>query len=244
MKVGKGTASKPQKNPNANGVQSLGPPGGYVQVGGQTVPAPPGKTWVPGSAGVHTPVIQPFKMAGDMMQTSDENFNLEQGLANLDTEFSNLKTNTDYEKTQVNKSEVNAKNTTVDNMIARGLGQSSIRDGEIYDIQATASMRRNFLDTTLGTAEIALGTNKARLQKRHDDIMTAMAAKEVENAQNANAGMPDYVPGQEPTDGYFAPNPAMAAPTSTSPAKNHKPSAKPAVVTLAAHGLRRPGSFR
>lgn len=208
-----GQASAPKKT---TGVAALDPPGTtYIQVDGQTVKVPSGMKYVPGSAGVHTPTIQPFQTSSDMMQSADENFNLGQGLSDLDKSFADMKTNVDYEKTQVNKSEVNAKNTTIDNMIARGLGQSSIRDGEIYDIQATATMRRNFLDTTLGAAEIALGTNKGRLQKRAEDIQKAMSQKAIENAQQANDGTPDYVPGQEPTAGGLV----QAAPGAKSPAK-------------------------
>jgi hypothetical protein len=203
---------------------SVAPPAvQYIQVNGQTVAVPAGHQYVPGSAGVHTPTIQPFQTSDDMMNVADSEFDLGQGLADLDKGFADLKTNVDYEKRQVDKSEVASKNTTIDDMIARGLGQSSIRDGEIYDIQATASMRRNFLDTTLGSAEIALGTNKARLQKRHDDIQKAIDQKAMENAAALAAQTPDYVPGQEPTEGQIVPIPGMTAPAAHSPAKATHP---------------------
>lgn len=194
----------------------------YVQINGQTVEVPAGQKYVPGSAGVLNPTIQPFSTAGDMMQASDEQFNLESGLFDLDSALNKMRIDTDYSKSQITKSEGEAKSATVDNMIARGLFRSSVKDGEIYDIQATASMRRNFLDTTLNTAELETINRKGMMASRADSIKKALDRKMVENAQAANQNAPDYL--TPPTQGQFVNMPQPPKPPVT---PKPKPPPKP-----------------
>jgi hypothetical protein len=191
----------------------------FVVVNGQTIEVPAGQQYVPGSAGVKNPTIDPFLNAGDMMTSADEDFNLDQGLYDLDTALEKMRIDTEHSKSDITKSEGQAKSATIDNMIARGLFRSSVKDGEIYDIQATATMRRNFLDTALSTATIETGVRKQNLRTRHDAIQTALARKSVENAQAANDGAPDYL--EDPTPGHLAPKPST------------KPGAKPAAAWTA-----------
>jgi hypothetical protein len=222
IKVGTSVTSKPKKG-SSGATAALNPPGTtYVQVGGQTIAVPPGQKYVPGSAGVLNPTIEPFLTGNDMMEQADSNFNLESGLYDLDTALSKLSTDTEYNKKQITKSEGEAKSATVDNMIARGLFNSSVKDGEIYDIQATATMRRNFLDTTFKTAEMETGIRKGALRSRADAIQKAIDRKAAENAQLANENAPDYL--EPPTQGGLqpipgAPKPAAAPRAKTAPKK-------------------------
>jgi hypothetical protein len=193
-----------------------------IVVNGQTIEIPDGQTWVPGSAGVLNPTTKPFQTGDDMLTAADDQFNLEDGLYNLDTALDKLRIDTDFQKKEITKSEGQAKSATIDNMIARGLFRSSVKDGEIYDIQATASMRRNFLDTALSTAEIETGVRKGQLRSRHDAIQSALARKSVENAQAADDGAPDYL--VEPTEGHLTPKPKASTP-------KPKPAPKPRAVS-------------
>lgn len=86
----------------------------------------------------------------------------------IDAELGALANDTTYQNTQLDKQQQAATTAAVDNAIARGLYQSSIKDADIFDITATAKLRKQYLNDKLNMARL----EGARRKKQAGDNWT------------------------------------------------------------------------
>lgn len=181
--------------------------------------APPKTATAPGAAAAgaaagtqHQPV-KPFNTPEESQNYSDRWAAYQGGIYDIDTGLANLRTNTEYEKGNIDKELVANKATSIDNMIGRGLDRSSIQDGELADLQGTAVRRKTYLDTTLSTAVIEGGRRKEIMSNNWDDFINYYNNKAVQNAQDIppTPGTPDtpagpaqnpLIPGQPLSTGF------------------------------------------
>lgn len=146
------------------------------------------------------PEIQPFLTGGDMLNEAEGRLRYESGLQDIDHALEDLRIQTEYGIKQIDKQEVAAEADAEWNTGARGLGRSSIRDGALWDIDATAALQRNFLNTQLNTAVLQGQQKKETLGIWWTDFRAALDRLAVENAA--------AIPTPEPPAPAPAPDPA------------------------------------
>lgn len=192
-KVGKG-------KPAGGGGPSLGKnkPVSKPRIGGQQAvsgsgAAPSKGTWNPG---VPSPTVDPFMSAEDIMAYSQARQAYESQLNELDFNYANSVANAGYEKDEITKGAIKGKDDTNWDAAGRGLFRSSIRDADLFDIDATAEMRKTFLDTQLNTLKLNTEAQKHSLDEMWNNPETGylhgLELKKVANAQGVQANMPQW----------------------------------------------------
>jgi len=152
-------------------------------------PGSPGTTYNPG---VPNPTVQPFLTAEDMMAYAMARQQYEEGLHSLDANYETSLITTGYEKENLEKGRVQGREESSDDMAARGLFRSSVRDADLFDIDATAEMRKVFLDTQLNTQKLNMETQKASMEANWKTYEEGVNQKKVENAAGVQANMPQW----------------------------------------------------
>lgn len=187
---GKPTPKNPGVGPGKPAPKNPGV-GPGVPVSGPGAAPPPSEVYNPG---VPTPVVQPFLTAEDLMAYAQARQAYESQLSELDANYSTSVTNTGYEKEQLTKSAISGKAEHSDDFAARGLFRSSVRDADLFDIDATAEMRKTFLDTQLNTLKLNTETQKHSLDEMWNNPETgylhALDLKKVQNAQGVQGSLP------------------------------------------------------
>lgn len=179
-------------------------------------PAPPqaGSTAAPAAGSPTDPATpQPFMTGQNMIDKGNAQLQYEQGMQGIDDGLENQRINNEYTKGQIDKGAIADRDAAQWNMGGRGLGQSSVRDGALYDIDATAAIKKNFLDTQLATATTNAGTAKTHLGDWWNTFQGGMNQQMVENVPQRQDAGPQ--PGQPTAPGAPAAPAAPAAPQPT-----------------------------
>ncbi len=155
--------------------------------------------------------INPFLTADDLASIVNFNFGNASTLADVDKGMADLKTNTDFQRTDTNKRAVQGTVDTTDQMIGRGLFRSSIKDAALYDIEATRTLQNKFFDDQLTNASLDADRRKKGIADADAAFKSAMNLKAVENAAAASANQPVSVPDAAAAPAPGAPAPAAAA---------------------------------
>lgn len=153
----------------------------------------PEEVWDPG---VPTPTVNPYLTADDLMAYAEARKQYEEGLSLLDRELSESSTNTNFEQAELKRNAVQGKVSSSDEFAGRGMFKSSVRDADLFDIDATAELKRQFLDTKLNTTKLNVEARKRSLQDWWSNPQTGflhnLELKKVENAQLASEGLPPW----------------------------------------------------
>lgn len=147
--------------------------------------------------------IEPFFSADDLSSLAQFTQSFETQMADLDRAFGDLKVQTTYEKTNVDREAKQGTASATDQMIARGLFQSSIKDAALIDIEAQRQLQQKFLDDRLVTAELDTSRKKKILQDGKTGFENALNLKAVENAAQVSAAQapPPAPAGEAPPQG-------------------------------------------
>lgn len=175
-----------------------------------------GAQWVEGTPGVENPPVQPFLTAGDMSEIADRNAGWDQMLADIESSLSRLTAETNFTVSELEKERVQDLSQSADEMAGRGLFQSSIKDADLYDIEATARLRKDFVDTQLKTARLDAQNQRQIIQDNRDAFSSAINQRMTENAQGVQADQPIWK--QEPTEGHWQPQTLPPPPKPPRPA--------------------------
>lgn len=155
-----------------------------------------------------TPTIMPFLTADDLMTLNQFQTGNETSIAQIDAALAQQATDTAFQKTELDRSARKGSSETADQMAARGLFQSSIKDAALYDISAQKTIRQNLLDDQLHNAQLSAQRQKQIIQASIARMNAAMNAKGVERAAEQSAGTPDTITPAGTTGGSPAPAPA------------------------------------
>lgn len=147
----------------------------------------------PAVAGVRSPDVKPFQRPEDMMNVADRQAAMREAMFNIDNQLEQMRAQTQYDTGQIDKQATYGKRDTNDAMAARGLSQSSIKDGEIFDIEATARTRKEFLNSQLALADAQGQATKLRLGDDFARFMDAMNKQMVANADEVSANTPEWL---------------------------------------------------
>lgn len=171
---------------------SIGPASPYAAAGQAAADAAAHKT------------TAPFNTPDEQLEWSDRWAAHTGKLFDIDSALNTLRTDTDFQKANIDTQLAGNISTTVDNMIGRGLGQSSIKDGELNDLNATAMRRKSYLDTTLANADLAAngpGGQKAIENGAWDAFINWYNQHAVANAQAVPVAPPPQAPGSPSNPG-------------------------------------------
>lgn len=155
--------------------------------------------------------VDPFLTPEEMLQRNQQYADAAAEKANLGLSLSQKQIDTKYQIAQTQKQAAENTAQTVDNMISRGLFQSSIKDGDVADIAASSVARQDYLQSALTT----LATYTTERMKTID---ANLATNETQwnNMAVANAQGIEPAPGDTPTS-PTANAPAPPAPTGAVP---------------------------
>jgi hypothetical protein len=175
-----------------------------------------GNVFQPGTPGVPNPTIQPFMTPDDLMeqlsfdQTRDERFR------ESDAAVATAKADRDYNLHQLHENFLKSTANTTDEMIGRGLFQSSIKDAALYDLEAQRAIQDRYLNEAFRNQEIAAQSVKdAYLGEGgyNQRFQSALNQRMVQNAQGLNDEREPWK--VAPTAGRWVPGPK--APTKSGP---------------------------
>lgn len=130
---------------------------------------------------------QPFLNPDQSNQQIDTEDQYKQALWQMDTDYQNQSVQNEYDKSQIDKGATYGKRDTNDAMAGRGLSQSSIKDAEIFDIDATARARKQLMDNQLANMAVQNATRKEQLNTAFNDHQRAFNDMKVGNAAAVNA---------------------------------------------------------
>lgn len=168
-------------------------PSGHKVSGNKAVSKPgqatPAEIWNPG---VENPTPQPFLTQQDVEEYSEAREQYESGLHELDQNFEQTKHGNEYETAEIEKGRVSEVDHENWDAAGRGLFKSSIRDGDLADIDATAEIKKKFLSDSLATLKIYNDGQKAAQEAKWHQYERALNRKEVENAEGVSANMPKW----------------------------------------------------
>lgn len=160
------------------------------QNGGQATPtAPPTETWNPG---IENPMPAPFLTQQDIEEYAEAREQYEEGLKSLDRNYETTKHNNEYEEAEIEKGRVVGRNNENWDAAARGLFKSSIRDGDLADIDATAEIKKKFLSDSLAALAVYNEGQKKAQEAKWARYEEGLHRKEVENAEGVAATMPKW----------------------------------------------------
>ena len=172
--------------------------------------------------------VAPFLTPEQLMAFGQQEWNFDDQIKQIQQQLDQTRANTTYELTQVEKGRQQSAANAVDSSIARGLYQSSIKDGDLYDIEASARLRRDFLQTQLNLAQMAAQSRIDGINQARTSFEAANNQQMVQNAQGVNDQMPAPAPPAQTAPGSAQTQPAPpagAAPVATG--SKPQPTSKP-----------------
>ena len=200
--------------------------GRYTTPGAGSVAPGPGMIFVPGSPGVRNDPVAPFMSAADISEDADRQAGWDSELSSIQSGLDKLGAETNFQLGQLDKQRAQDLESSADNMASRGLFQSSIKDADLYDIEATSRLRKEFVDTQLKNAVLDAGNQRKIIQDNRDAWAKALNQRMVDNAAGVNADQPIWK--QAPTEGHWQPQtqpmpPSLAAPAGHGTAQSGTP---------------------
>jgi hypothetical protein len=184
-----------QVDPRPRGPQPDGPaatPG--LGVTGPDNP-PPGL-----NPGIPTPPVEPFLTPEQMQALSQATRDYNIQVNDLDYALGIQKIDTAYQQGELDKQATAQTASTTDDMIRRGLFQSSIRDGALADITGTNATSKARLNDLLTAATIHTDTSERVLGHALDDMRSNYNVLAAQNAADAGKDQNPWLvePGTSP----------------------------------------------
>lgn len=165
--------------------------------------------------------VDPFLTPEEQLAWDQTRGNAAQQVIDLNYNLSKSQADTAYGITQAQQQAEKDTATTIDNMIGRGLYQSSIKDGDIADVTRTSALRQDYLKSALSSMDLY---TKSRVQSITDSLAQQQVSINQQMIANAQ--------GIEPT-----PDPTPATNTAAAPAAPaavpYVAQAKPVVASVA-----------
>lgn len=139
------------------------------------------------SAPAAPPQIMPFLTAEDLLGQIGFDFTNAQSLADIDKTLADLAANIGVQRKQTDKQAKQSTSDATDSAISRGLFRSSVKDAQIYDIEANRALQQQFFTDQLNNATLDADRRKRAIFDAQQARDQALAIQAVQNAQNASA---------------------------------------------------------
>jgi hypothetical protein len=144
----------------------------------------------PPAAASPVPLIDPFLRPEDLQALADFNFSEGNQLADIDRNLADLRTQTGYDRQQVDRQAKQGTSDATDSAIARGLFRSSIKDATLYDIEGQRVRQQQLYTDRLGNAAMDADRRKSILRQARAELDKRLADQAVANAREASANQP------------------------------------------------------
>lgn len=167
-----------------------------------TVPA--GVNLHPGSAGTKTPPVAPFMTGQDIINYGDAFKSKGDQIAQADKDLGDVKAWAQTAIYNIGRNYLQGTDNTQNDAAARGIFQSSIKDGALADLAATKATMSSDVNTRVNNAQVFHDAAVKRINDWFDNFQEGMNNVKVQNAAAAGADAPPYVAGQEPTSSTFS----------------------------------------
>lgn len=170
-------------------------------------------TWNPGTP---NPTPEPFLTQQDIEEYAEAREQYQAGLHQLDENYSAKQHENEYEEHEIEKGRVQGVENENWDAAARGLFKSSVRDGDLADIDATAEIKKTFLSDSLKALAIYNEGQKKAMEAKWGRYEEQLNRKKVENAEGVAANMPKWAvepsftpgsPGKAPSQPKTGPTP-------------------------------------
>lgn len=172
-------------------------------------------------------VIDPFLLPEEQQAWDDLKANSAREIIDLDYNLTKSGSDTAYGILQAQRKAERDSAQTIGNMIARGLFQSSIKDGDLADIAVSSKSRQELLSSAL--ASLATYT-----ESRKKSIGEALARAEINYNSKAVANAKEITPEPDPETNAPASTTSTATPAPAAPAAPTAASAQQAAFAQAA----------
>ncbi len=124
-----------------------------------------------------------------MMGLADAQRQRDQAYGDLDFNLEKQRQETQFGQQDAERGRVKGADKTNNSMAGRGMFHSSMRDAELFDIDATAGLRKQMLQQQLDTQTLNSQRQKSVLDSSWTQYMAGLTQKQVENAKAASEGM-------------------------------------------------------
>jgi hypothetical protein len=143
--------------------------------------------------------VAPFLTAEDLFKHNDAWKSYGDQLAAIENELSDITTNTGFEigsfdaagnqtsQGQIDRNLQRNQSAASDNAAGRGLYKSSIKDAELFDLEATRNLRRTFLQGQLSAAAARAARMRTNLNDWWTNFLSNENTQAVQNAANVPA---------------------------------------------------------
>ena len=206
-------------NPHLTMAQALAFHNAMTKATGGAAPAPTVQT--------PNPPATPFLSVDQLQQQSDTQLSHDQQVQALNDQYAQAMLNSKYQQQAIEKARAQGVSGAQDNAAARGTFHSSIKDGQIYDINAQAANQQQQLQDQLNALNLSTASQVNLLDETLRRSNSAFNDMAVENAAAIDTG---YTTTTNPAaDGGKPPMPVSPhAPVATGGARQ-APAPKPAV---------------
>lgn len=194
----------------------------WVPRGGPKVPqggpgnAPNIPASSPGTPAQHIPAppVSPFLNPDEQNALDQSLSSFERQLLDADFQLGMEQLQSDQSAADIDRNAKQASAQTTDEMIGRGLFQSSIRDTALYDIEGQRQIRQTQLRDRLAAVELYNRNLHANVEAAKSALQRNAASQAAQNAANKDPGPGTTIPGTPST----APAPLSPGPP---PSPNH-----------------------
>jgi hypothetical protein len=149
----------------------------------------------PGAAPAAPARVDPFNTTGQVQDKIGWDFSNANSIEDLKGIVAQAGTQATYDSTQNERSAVVNQSRNSDNMAARGIVQSSVRDAASYDIEAQRALQKGLIDDTLHNVTTSANAKLEAIRVANQAYQTNYNAQAVENARAAEATIVPADPG-------------------------------------------------
>lgn len=131
---------------------------------------------------------KPFLTGGQIIDQGTSQQNHDTGYQNIADQLASLALNNQYSKQAIEQSRVKGVAGAQDNAASRGIFNSSIKDGGIYDVTAQAATAQQHLVDTMAAANASATAQRTILDNALQASQTGFNQAAVENASAIDTG--------------------------------------------------------
>jgi hypothetical protein len=142
--------------------------------------------------GVKNDIIDPFLTNDQIAEKAQKTQDYKDTISNLQYALKMQQTETDYGKAQIDKQKPYDLEKADSSAASRGLFNSSIRDAQLYDIDATAAINRANLDREFDAMRMDSERQAVQATSAFNTYNEALNQAAVDNASEASEGMELY----------------------------------------------------
>lgn len=164
------------------------------------------------------PSVEPFNTADEMLDASNYTTKYNRNKADLGNALSNYTRDINTGIGDTNTTALKNQDSSKNNMVARGLGASSIRDASLFDIEAEKQKKLSELQNNLTQYQYSNRRQGEDLDTDYGTYQQKLAEAARQHAQEAAAALAAAQPQAEPAPAPAAPAPQQQAAAPAAPA--------------------------